>query len=189
MTKANTSHLEPAVLQWLLISAQVLVLLSLLMGLLFIMNPTGGTLFLFATAAPLLVVIAIGILAGVGIYRFRKRHSLFTIETYEQGETIFRKGDDGDGAYFIQAGAVEVLDEEMGIEKPLGQLSEGQYFGEMALLSNAPRNATVRARTTVKLAVLGKGNFLSMLRVVPHVHEDIIKTVNERAMKHGANSR
>jgi hypothetical protein len=185
MATRHTSPFEPAALtRWLLIVAQVLVLLALGLGLQFIINTTGGTLFLFASVAPLLVTIAIAIAAGVVIYRFRKRHSLFSIETYEPGEIIFRQGESGDVAYFVQSGEVQVLEEEGGVEKPIGVLSEGQYFGEMALLSNAPRNATVRARTAAKLAVLGKGNFLTMLSVMPHIHEDIMKTVKERAMKH-----
>ena len=185
MAKSHTGWFGPAALtEWLLIVAQFLVLLALAMGLQFIVNTTGGTLFLFASVAPLLVTIAIAIVAGVSIYRFRKRHSLFSIETYEPGQIIFREGESGDVAYFVQSGEVEVLEEEGGVEKPIGVLAEGEYFGEMALLSNAPRNATVRARRTAKLAVLGKGNFLTMLRVMPHVHGDIMKTVKERAMKH-----
>jgi CRP-like cAMP-binding protein len=53
----------------------------------------------------------------------------------------------------------------------------------MALISNVPRNATIRAVTLVRLAVLGKQNFLTMLSLMPQTQEDIMKTVNMRAMK------
>jgi CRP-like cAMP-binding protein len=53
----------------------------------------------------------------------------------------------------------------------------------MALISEAPRNATVRSLSPVRLAVLGKNNFLTMLALIPHTQEDIMKTVNDRAMK------
>ena|SRR5437867_6165491 len=187
MERSHRVAFEPSHLTGrLLIVSQILVLLSLAMGLQFIITPTGGTLFLFASVAPMLVVVAILIAAAVVIYRFRRRHSLFSIQTCEPGEIIFRKGESGDVAYFVQLGEVEVLEEEGGVESSIAVLSTGEYFGEMALLSNAPRNATARARTAARLAVLGKGNFLTMLRVMPHVHEDIMKTVKERAMKHAA---
>src|SRR3989442_16043839 len=89
------------------------------MGLQVIVSTTGGTLFLFASVAPLLVPIAIAIVAGVSIYRFRKRHSLFSIETYEPGQIIFREGESGDVAYFVQSGEVEVLEEEGGVKSRL----------------------------------------------------------------------
>ena len=64
----------------------------------------------------------------------------------------------------------------------VAKLSSGQYFGEMALIRDAPRNATVRAVSKTEVAVLGKGNFLTMLSLIPATHEDIMKTVNERAL-------
>ncbi len=167
----------------LLIGAQILALLAYLMGLRFLIKTTGGTLFFFATIAPVLVGLAVLMLLGVLAYRFFKRHSLFGIETYNPGEVIFREGEEGDSAYFIHDGEFAVIREENGAEKVIARLSTGQYFGEMALISNAARNATVRAVTPGKVAVLGKENFLMMLKVMPSTQEDIIKKVNERAMK------
>jgi len=60
-------------------------------------------------------------------------------------------------------------------------LNAGQYFGEMALLSNDPRNATVRAAVRTRLAVLGKENFLTLLNVLPSTPEQILKTVQDRS--------
>ena len=95
---------------------------------------------------------------------------------------IFRQGEAGDCAYFIQNGEVEIEREENGVSKVVARLSKGQYFGEMALISNAPRNATVRSVTPVRVAILGKQNFLTMLSVMPQTQEDIMLTVNLRAM-------
>jgi CRP-like cAMP-binding protein len=53
----------------------------------------------------------------------------------------------------------------------------------MALIGNESRNATVRAVTPGRVAILGKQNFLTMLKLMPHTQEDIMKTVNERAMR------
>jgi CRP-like cAMP-binding protein len=67
--------------------------------------------------------------------------------------------------------------------KPVARLAPGQYFGEMALITSHPRNATVRAIDEIRVAVLGKQNFLTLVNLMPSTREDIIKTVNERAMQ------
>jgi cyclic nucleotide-binding protein len=177
---------ESAAAQKLLILAQILALITLVFGLQFLLETTGGTLFLFATIGPLLLTVVSALLIGVGVYEFRRRHSLFASQTFEAGQVIFRQGDEGDCAYFIRSGSVEVL-QKLGdeAETVVTKLSNGQYFGEMALIRNAPRNATVRAAAHTELAVLGKQNFLTMLNLIPSTQQDIMKTVNERAMNRG----
>ena len=172
--------------QWLLILAQLLALTTMLLGLQFLVNTTGGTLFSYASIGPVLVGAGILILAGVLMQRFRKQHSLFEFETYEPGQVVFHQGDPGECAYFIKSGEVEVVRNGEGGETVLATLYRGQYFGEMALLANQPRNATVRALTHTQLAVLGKENFLTMVTMVPATGEDILKTVQERAMRQAA---
>ena len=73
-----------------------------------------------------------------------------------------------------------MIRQEAGQETIIATLSAGEYFGEMALLSNEPRNATVRARTHLVAEVIGKENFLSMLRAVRSAREDVSKTVEQR---------
>ena len=172
-----------ATLKKILIWGQLITLLAYALGLQFLFNTTGGTLFLFATIAPVLIGIAILGLVYVIIYERRLRHSLFLFETYTPGQNVFRQGDEGDRAYFIQTGEVEVVREDKGAETVLARLTKGQYFGEMALIRNRPRNATVRAVTDVRLAVLGKRNFLLMLSVLPSTQDDILKTMHDRAME------
>lgn len=179
-------QLGSRVAKWLLTAALLLTLTALALGLQFLYNTTGGTLFLFAIVAPVLVALAIVALAAVLLYEFSQRHKLFNIERYQPGQIIFRQGDIGDCAYFVRSGEVEVVRESSGIESVIATLGKGQYFGEMALLSNQPRNATIRASVATELAALGKSNFLSMLSAVPSVQDDILKTVRKRAMR-GAN--
>ncbi len=177
----NTSKLAAS--RWLLGAAQIMALMSLGFGLLFLLNTTGGTLFLFSSLSPLLVLAASGIVLIVALAHFRRRHSLFEFETFEPGQVVFREGDAGDCAYFIQSGSVEVVRGGGGTEEVVARLNEGQYFGEMALLSNEPRNATVRAAAAAKLARLGKENFLRLLSIMPSTRQDILKTAQERAQR------
>ena len=166
----------------LLILAQILILLSLAAGLQFLFNTTGGTLFVFSALAPLLVGLSVLILAGVLFHGFRQRHRLFDLQEYEPGAVVFHQGDSGDCVYFIRSGDVEVVRETDEGETALAKLSAGQHFGEMALLSNEPRNATVRVLAPTELAVLGKTNFMTMLSLMPSTEQDILKTIQARAM-------
>ena len=170
----------------ILIISQLLALLAYALALQFLHHTTGGTLFLFATIAPLLVVLASAGLIVIVVDEFRRRYSLFTFETYAPYQIIFRQGDEGDRAFFIHSGEVEVARQQKGGETVLARLIPGQYFGEMALIRNQPRNATVRAVTNVRVAVLGKRNFLAMLSILPSTQDDILKTINERAMEKAA---
>ena len=181
---SKNSGIHHSIMQPLLVVAQILALVALVFGLQFLWNTTGGTLFLFATVGPLLVGAGVVIVAGALVYTFRKRHSLFEFETFEPGQIIFHQGEAGQCAYFMRSGEVEVLQGSGADQKVVATLSPGQYFGEMALINNAPRNATVRAVTKSTVAVLGKQNFVTMLKLMPSTQGDIMKTVNERAMSH-----
>jgi hypothetical protein len=175
--------------EWLLIVSEVLALLALIFGLNFLVNTTGGTLFLFASIGPVLVGLAIAIVAGVAIYRYNTSHHLFEIENYEPGDIVFHEGDLGDCAYFIHSGEVEVVREHQGQQQVVARLGKDQYFGEMALITNARRNATIRAASKLRVAVLGKNNFMTLLSVLPATKEDILKTVQARAMAQAAAAR
>lgn len=164
----------------LTIAALLFTLIALLLGLLFVYRTTGGTLFLFSAVAPVLVIAAISIFVGVSFFEYRRSHRLFFVEELPPGRAIFRQGDPGDCAYFIRSGEVEVVDENTGAT--LRTLAAGEYFGEIALIADAPRSATVRTLTSVELAVLGKENFLNMIRLLPTTEEEILETVQARVM-------
>ncbi|HLP15897.1 MAG TPA: cyclic nucleotide-binding domain-containing protein [Bacteroidota bacterium] len=66
---------------------------------------------------------------------------------YKSGEYIVRQNDPGLGMYVIESGEVSVMLEENGSTKQLASLCEGEFFGEIALLDESPRSATVIAQT------------------------------------------
>jgi MFS family permease len=72
------------------------------------------------------------------------------------GGVVFNKGDPGDLFYAIDEGTIEVLVDE----RPPVVLGHGDFFGEIALLRDVPRTATVRARTDAKLYALGRDEFI-----------------------------
>jgi CRP-like cAMP-binding protein len=82
------------------------------------------------------------------------------------GATIFREGERGDRMYIIEEGVAEVsklIDQESGAEKILAVVTKGAFFGDMSLLDDEPRSATVRARGPLRLLVLERDTFRTLL--------------------------
>jgi CRP/FNR family transcriptional regulator/CRP/FNR family cyclic AMP-dependent transcriptional regulator len=61
-----------------------------------------------------------------------------------------------------------------------GRLRPGDFFGEMSLLDGEPRSATVRAETDVRLLVIQRRNFQSLLREVPELSHRVLETLSRR---------
>jgi ABC-type lipoprotein export system ATPase subunit len=81
---------------------------------------------------------------------------------YNEGQDIIKQGEVGDSFYLLLDGQVDILIKgEHGGEVPVNQLSRGSYFGEMALMGNKRRNATVRVSKghSAKLIELSVGVF------------------------------
>lgn len=88
-------------------------------------------------------------------------------KSYKGGETIVRQGEKGNCMYVIQSGEAEVLiGDENGRTIQLAVLSKGDFFGEMAIIQEEVRSATVRAISEVRAIVVDKRIFLR------RVHED-----------------
>jgi SulP family sulfate permease len=77
------------------------------------------------------------------------------------GEIIFREGDVGDGIYFILSGYVSVFTGSR--DHRLATFAEGVFFGEMSILEDKPRSATVRAETDTRLLFMSKKNFQQLM--------------------------
>jgi glucose-6-phosphate 1-dehydrogenase len=93
------------------------------------------------------------------------------------GQEIVRRGEAGNEMYIISRGQVEILN---GDGKPVAQLHEGNFFGEISLLLSAPRGATVRALTQCDMFVLSKDDFHKALRDYPDFAKVVIETARER---------
>ncbi|MEO5337789.1 MAG: cyclic nucleotide-binding domain-containing protein [Magnetospirillum sp. WYHS-4] len=65
-------------------------------------------------------------------------------KTYGEGASVFREGDQGDVAYVVQTGRIEIFKIVDGVEKVLGDVGPGGIFGEMALIDDKPRMASAR---------------------------------------------
>lgn len=88
-----------------------------------------------------------------------------TLRTYRRGERIVTQGQPGDAFFVLMKGrvAVSILSPE-GREVVLSTLAAGDHFGEMALLDDAPRSATVTAAERSELTVVTREAFFELLR-------------------------
>jgi NADH dehydrogenase len=100
---------------------------------------------------------------------------------FEPGDIIFHEGDLGDSVYVIEKGECEVIKEEAGESKTVATLVAGNYFGEMALLSDVTRNATLRARTALDVLLIPKGDFNRLRQSVPAFGEVFQELARKRA--------
>ncbi len=92
-----------------------------------------------------------GAFAGLGL---GSAGSGYRIESYRAGAAVFRQGDPGDRLYLILSGRAQVKRTEGGQESVLAELLPGQVFGELAILRDAPRSATVEAAEDLEVVSL-----------------------------------
>lgn len=95
------------------------------------------------------------------------RESGIVRQHFEAGEIIFNEGDIGDNVYVIEKGRCEVLREVNGMLEHVADLGPGDYFGEMAVLADISRNATVRASESSDVLLIRKGDFNLLKTSVP----------------------
>ncbi len=100
--------------------------------------------------------------------------------TFKAGESIIEEGDEGSWAYIILSGKVKVYKNTGAGEVTLAVIDNGQVFGEMALIEDRPRSASVKALTSLKLRVINRNQFNELLRENPSTLIPIMKSLFER---------
>lgn len=101
-------------------------------------------------------------------------------ERYRQGETVFVEGGLGDSMYFIESGQVKISTGSGSQERVLNYLGPGNFFGEMAVLLNQRRMATVTVVIDADLWVLRKADLESLLEKYPAVALQITEELSRR---------
>lgn len=105
------------------------------------------------------------VLSGLSHAVLEDLASRVSLERFPDGTEIVRRGEVGDHLYIVKEGEAEVVARgEDGKETELATLSKNDYFGEIALLRDVPRTATVRARGPVELYSLDRENFQRLLK-------------------------
>lgn len=99
---------------------------------------------------------------------------------FEPGQTLFRQGEVGDAAYVVLKGEAEVLVESDVGEVKVATMGCNSIVGEIAILSDTPRTATVRAATELETLKIQKDPFLRLIAEFPEVAIAIMRVLAER---------
>lgn len=106
-------------------------------------------------------------------YQLNQRH-------FMKGETIIRQGEPGKLFHLVTRGRVNVFRKKFLGQKKLAMLSPGEFFGEMALIDNVPRTATVVGEEDGEMYTLSRDAFEKVLLKNPQIGETIRQTAEQR---------
>ncbi len=108
--------------------------------------------------------------------RFNHEH----IREFNDGDLIFKEGDEDRDLFIIQEGSVEIRKTTNQGEIVLAELLRGDFFGDMALLQNIPRFASAYSKGKTKVLVLQPGGFLLKIRRDPTFAFEMLQQLSAR---------
>ena len=102
--------------------------------------------------------------------------------SYGAGENVFKQGEAGDAFYIVYKGKVAINLKKgfLSFSKQVAQLGEGDFFGEIALISREKRGATVTCLEPTQLFVLVAGDFEFILKQNPQTAAELKKLADRR---------
>jgi CRP/FNR family transcriptional regulator, cyclic AMP receptor protein len=100
--------------------------------------------------------------------------------TYRPGQTLFSQGERGDAAFIVLKGTADILIESDAGPLRVASLSENEIIGEIAILCDIPRTATVQAQTELTTLKITADLFLRMLMDFPEMGVEIMRVLAHR---------
>ena len=175
--KPETSANHSRTLLW----AGALALAGLFLAIIYLVRFTPYTMVLFLMGGQGLIFLAACCLGYAALSEVRARLRSIVEMRFKAGDIIFRQGDYPDRLYIIGKGEVDVVQETP--EKPevvLTRLGKDQFFGEIGILNDSPRSATVRAATDVEVLSIHRSYFTSLFSYLPVLQEKILSVYKTR---------
>ena len=121
------------------------------------------------------------LLAGLSSSQLEDVGSRLKPTRFAQDETVIKQGEPGDEMYFIESGRARVIREISATRAlVLAELEAGDLFGEMALLTGAPRSATVTALSELNLWILGQADFDELVTAYPNLALAVSRLLSQR---------
>jgi len=161
---------------------RIIAALTILTGLILIGLPVGVVATAFADEVHRRqfvvtwgMVARVPLFAGLNAVEIADISRLLSAQTFASGETIVRRGEPAHSMYFIAAGEIEI--DLKGEHKRLGQ---GHFFGEIAVLRNARRSATIIALKRTSLLVLEAKDLHALMDRDPRIAERIRGVAHDR---------
>jgi CRP-like cAMP-binding protein len=100
--------------------------------------------------------------------------------SFREGQVLFRQGDAGDAAYVVLAGSADVLVGANGEEIKVASLEPNSIVGEIAILCDVARTATVKATAPLEALRISKDHFLKLLAEFPEMAVEIMRVLADR---------
>ena len=158
----------------LLILAGLLTLLGLGVGIVYVLWSTPYTMVAFLGLGQLAILAGGVLFLTVILLDVRSRLQSVVEKRFGPGETVFRQGDFPDRLYLIGNGEAEVFREVPGGEDvALARLKPGEFFGEMGIMGNTPRSATVRAATELETLSIHRSYISPIFSYLPSWQEKV----------------
>jgi CRP-like cAMP-binding protein len=101
-------------------------------------------------------------------------------EHYEPGQAVFHQNELGDRLYIILKGRCEVVRAVNGTEQKVAELGPGDYFGEMALLNETTRAATVRVLESLDVLSVPRPDFNALVTHLPALKQSFEAVAEQR---------
>jgi len=98
---------------------------------------------------------------------------------FAEGQILFREGDPTDGVFRLLGGTVDVVRELDGDVILLGRVGDGQFIGEMGVVENRPRSATIRAVSEVEAEFFNRTEFLDQIVGSPRAARELIQRLSQ----------
>jgi CRP-like cAMP-binding protein len=99
---------------------------------------------------------------------------------YNEGQILFRQGDEGDAAYVVLSGRADILVDSSAGEIKVAEVEPNEIVGEIAILCDVSRTATVKAATPLEVLKIRKDHFLRLLTEFPEMTVEIVKVLADR---------
>ena len=105
-------------------------------------------------------------------------------KNYADGQDLFKQGEFGDAAYVIVEGSADVIVEtDDADEVVVAELGNNEFIGEISILCDVPRTATVRASGELQTLVIKKEHFLGLVQQIPDLGVEVMRELASRLSK------
>jgi len=160
----------------------LLTVFGLLTAVVFTLRSTPYLMVLFLGAGLTCVLAGVALFVVLLVLDVRSRLHSVVERSFKAGDVVFRQGDFPDRLYLIGKGEAEVTREVRG-EPPtvLARMRPGEFFGEMGIIGNSPRTATVRAATDLETLSIHRDYFTSLMTYLPSWKERVFEDYRRRA--------
>ncbi|MBD0329135.1 MAG: ATP-binding cassette domain-containing protein [Thermoleophilia bacterium] len=122
----------------------------------------------------------IPLLAGLGNDALAAVAELLVLERFGADEVVARQGEPADRLFLIDRGQVDVVVERNGYERRVNTLNDGEFFGEMALISDQPRVATVKTTMPTDTYTLSRHDLRDLMGRERSVRDELTATIGRR---------